>query len=90
MSGGKFDYVQSRIRTAADDLERYIARCEPGVIVEYGAKPEYSKQTLAKFRQCEQTLRQAAVMIHCIDYLACGDYSEESFTKQWTEQVLSP
>ena len=89
MSGGHFDYVQYRIDDAAETLERYIARCEKGDADAYGNKPEHTERTLAKFRECERTLRRAYAMLHRVDYLISGDDSEASFFKRWDEEVPS-
>jgi len=87
MSGGEFDYVQYRIEQAADELESYIRRCESEEVDEYGYKPGYKEETLAKFRECEQTLRRSAVMLHRVDWLASGDDGEEDFHRRWAEDL---
>jgi hypothetical protein len=87
MSGGKFDYVQYRIGQAADEVEQYILRCESDDVDEYGYKPEYTPETLEKFRECEKTLRRASEMLQRVDWLASGDDGEESFHKRWAEKV---
>jgi hypothetical protein len=79
MSGGHFDYIQYRISQAADEVCQYIRRCESDERDEYGYKPEFSKETLEKFRECELTLRRASVMLHRVDYLASGDDGEDQF-----------
>ena len=87
MSGGYFDYVQYRITQAADEVDQYIRRCESDDTDEYGYKPEYSDETIAKFRECEKTLRRAGEMLQRVDWLVSGDDGEECFHRQWAENV---
>jgi hypothetical protein len=87
MSGGHFDYIQYRIDQAADEVEQYIRKCESTETDEYGYKPEYTTETIAKFRECESTLRRAAAMLQRVDWLASGDDGEDCFHKRWEEEV---
>jgi hypothetical protein len=87
MSGGEFDYIQYRIGEAADMVEQYILRCDSPVTDKYGYKPEYSSETMLKFRECELTLRRAAAMLQRMDWLVSGDDAEESFHRRWAEDV---
>jgi hypothetical protein len=87
MSGGHFDYIQYRIDQAADEVEQYIRKCESTETDEYGYKPDFRPETLAKFRECESTLRRAAAMLQRVDWLASGDDSENGFHKRWAEEV---
>ena len=88
MSGGAFDYTQYRIEQAADEVNSEIRRCDPDRLPdEYGYKPDYSQETLAKFRECEQTLRKAAAMLNRVDWLVCGDDGEDSFHSRWDEEL---
>ena len=89
MSGGHFDYVQYRITQAADEVEQYIRRCELDERDECGYKPEYSPETLEKFRECERTLRRAAAMLQRVDWLASGDDGEDCFHHRWAKEVPS-
>lgn len=89
MSGGRFDYIQYRISQAADEVNQYIRMCESDERDEYGYKPEYSPETLQKFRECELTLRKASVMLHRVDYLSSGDDGEESFCSRWEHDLLA-
>jgi hypothetical protein len=89
MSGGYFDYVQHRIDEAADKVDSYIRRCESDYRDKYGYKPEYSADTLARFRECERTLRRAAAMLQRVDWLVSGEDGEDSFHRRWAEEVSS-
>lgn len=89
MSGGHFDYVQYRIDNAADDLERFIARCDSGEADENPFSPENTAAVVAKFRECERTLRRAYAMLQRVDYLISGDDSEDSFFSRWQKEVPS-
>jgi hypothetical protein len=68
MSGGYFDYEQCRMQNMADRLASVIE-----------TNDEYSDKTLAEFSKGLATLRAAAVYLERIDFLLCGDDSEESF-----------
>lgn len=87
MSGGYFDYIQYRIGQAADEVNSYIRRCESGEKDEFGYGPEYKRETIEKFRECEHTLRRASEMLQRVDWLASGDDGEDSFHKRWSEEV---
>lgn len=87
MSGGHFDYIQYRIEQAADEVEQYIRKCESTETDEYGYREEYSPETIAKFRECESTLRRAAAMLQRVDWLASGDDGEDCFHTRWEEEV---
>lgn len=88
MSGGAFDYIQYRIEQAADQVNSEIRRCDPDRLPdEYGYKREYLQETLAKFRECESTLRKAAVMLQRVDWLVSGDDGEDSFHRRWEEEL---
>ena len=89
MSGGYFDYMQDRINHAADEVEKYIQKCESAERDEYDYKPEYSAETVEKFRECERALRRAAAMLQRVDWLASGDDGEECFHKRWADEVPS-
>lgn len=79
MSGRYFDYRQHGIHDAAYAVDAYARRTDTGL----------SPETLARIRLAAATLRRAAHMLHCVDYLASGDYGEESFAEAWDE-VLGP
>lgn len=87
MSGGHFDYMQYRITQAADELQNIIEKCEADEPDEYNYKPEFSADIVAKFHECETTLRCAAAMLNCVDYLASGDIGEHTFRKRWAEAL---
>ena len=87
MSGGHFDYIQYRIEQAADEVEQYIRFCDGGEADGYDYKPDYTRETIAKLKECELTLRRAAAMLQRVDWLASGDDGEDCFHKRWEEEV---
>lgn len=88
MSGGHFDYIQDRIRyAAAEALADYIEQCETGKADEWGFTHEWTPETLAKFRECEQALWAAAAMLQRVDWLISGDDGEETFHARWAKEV---
>lgn len=84
MSGGYFDYVQDSVEQAADEVNSCIRRFESKE-----HKPEYTSETLEKFRECELTLRCAAAMLQRVDWLLSGDDGEDCFHERWAEEVPS-
>jgi hypothetical protein len=90
MSGGHFDYIQHRIRDAAEEIEGIVRRDESAVPNddrdEYGETIHgvpYKPETLAKFRECEAVLRTATAMLQRVDWLVSCDDDEESFHERW-------
>ena len=78
MSGGHFDYKQHAITDIADELEQDIQTNT------YGWTPE----TIARFVEVVRTLRRASKMVHDVDWLMSGDYSEKTFHEEWESQHL--
>jgi hypothetical protein len=87
MSGGKFDYMQYRIDQVADDLNQQIRRAESGEKDQYGYSLNYKPETIAKFKECEETLRRAAAMLQRVDWLLSDDDGEDNFHIRWAEEV---
>ena len=85
MSGGTFNYHESRIEGMADYVRRTYLKHKSKEWVEFVQtqksewfKP-YSKETLAIFKKAYKVLRTAYIYAKCIDYLEAGDYGEDSF-----------
>ena len=78
MSGGYFDYTQFRIMNSRVVLCKYLENLEAGA---------YRPETLAKLRECEQTLRLAGNMLHRVDWFLSADEGEETFHERWAEDV---
>lgn len=87
MSGGKFDYMQYRIDQVADDVNQQIRRAESGEPDDYGYKLKFTPETIAKFKECEATLRRAAAMLQRVDWLLSDDDGEDCFHRRWAEEV---
>lgn len=83
MSGGHFDYVQFRINQAAEQLEEYTQQI---INKEFEEAPEFSQTTIDKFQLCARLLHLNYKMLHHIDYLISGDYSEGTFEQIWQEE----
>ncbi len=77
MSGGHFEYRQYLMREIAEEIENLIRTNDQ--VDEWGHSRNYSPETLAKFQQAAQTVREAAEMVHRIDWLVSGDDGEDSF-----------
>lgn len=83
MSGGHFDYAQYRINDIIVGIEELIKR--NNVCDEQGYCNEFSKATLLKFKEGVDFLRVAGIYAQRIDWLACGDDSEETFHERLKE-----
>ena len=96
MSGGHFDYNQSRIQYIIESIEEEIERngkkieYEPGINrgeweLEYNY--EYPKDIIAEFKKGIYQLKQAYIYAQRIDKLLSGDDSEDSFRKRLKEDL---
>lgn len=89
MSGGRFDYVQSRIWQAAEEMEKLLEEIEKAEPNEYGETLEFLPETIERFKECQWTLNRAAEMLQRVDWLVCSEDGEDSFHKRWEEKVGS-
>lgn len=89
MSGGHFDYKQYDIFEIAREIERLIEFNDSDQVDEYGRKigTGFSGETITKFKIALDILRQADIMTQRIDWLVCGDDSEETFHQRWDENL---
>ena len=78
MSGGHFNCGQFNIEIAADEIDSLI-----------DANDIYSDETIEKFRQAAKVVRQAALMVHRIDWLVSGDDGEDTFHARWKEDMAA-
>lgn len=72
MSGGAFGYHQAKIGYIVDYLEDFM---NSGEFKDY----EFSGKTLNEFQKVIAFLKIAQIYAQRIDWLICGDDSEESF-----------
>jgi hypothetical protein len=75
MSGGNFDNIQFIIPNVVDELEEILERLNGDSNFGY----TLSDETLREFKIAIKLLKQTCVYVNEIDYLICGDTSEESF-----------
>ena len=97
MSGGHFNYKQYEIGHIADDLERYILKCENKVPKDWGDEDENGKYTpyineepeeiLNRMKEGLSYLRKAYIFVHEIDYYLSGDTGPESFHKRLEKEL---
>lgn len=84
MSGGYFNYQQYLFEDIAQQIEHFIKKSE-------SSSPEdfhyYNQETLQKFREAVNTIRQAGIMTQRIDWLVSGDDGEEEFHKRLQEEL---
>jgi len=81
MSGGHFDYRQYLLNDIASEIERVVERNDSSEVDEFGDKIGYgyNEETLKYFKEAIVLLKKCGKMVHDIDYLICGDYSEDTF-----------
>ena len=87
MSGGHFDYQQSRIKDIADEIEHQLSR--NGETTEYGYRIEYSPETVQEFQNAVYQLRKAFVYAQRVDWLLEGDDCERDFHKRLSEELAA-
>ena len=85
MSGGHFDYQQSRINDIADEIEYQIDR--NGETSEYGHTIEYSPEVIKEFKNAVCQLRKAFTYAQQIDRFLSGDVGEDTFHERLTEEL---
>ena len=85
MSGGHFDYQQSRIRDISDEIERQIAR--NGEKNSYGDKTEFSSEAIKEFKTAVYQLRKAFIYAQRIDWFLSADDSEADFHERLAEEL---
>ena len=87
MSGGYFDYQQYIIRDIVTSIQGLIDNNISGQD-EYGyERIVYSSQTIEEFKKGIDVLKLAEVYAQRVDWLVCGDDSEESFHARLTEDI---
>jgi hypothetical protein len=77
MSGGRFDYLQSRYEweDALEVIESHI-KDNPD---------EYTEETLKRFKIGFELIKKAQIYLKRIDYLLSGDDGEETFHERIKE-----
>jgi hypothetical protein len=96
MSGGAFDYNQSRIQYIIEGIEEEIERSGKKIDYEsgYSRGPweleynyEYPPDIINEFKNGLRILKQAYVYTQRIDWLLSGDDGEDSFRKRLKEDL---
>jgi hypothetical protein len=96
MSGGTFDYNQSKIQVIAEDIQEYIdkngrLRTQEELDDEPWNKEthhhKYPDEVIDKFKEAVKVLKQAKVYATRIDWLIAGDDSEKDFFKRLDEEL---
>ena len=85
MSGGHFEYKQYHIANIVDSIKELIKNNH--VEDEYGYKTDYSDETIAEFETAITKLNEAQLYAHRVDWLVCGDDSEESFHERLKQEL---
>jgi hypothetical protein len=85
MSGGHF-YIGSphQIRMVVEEIEDVLSKdmeCGKYCVDVYSAK------TIWEIRRCARRLHAAALLLQRVDYLLCGDYSEDTFHERISEDL---
>lgn len=89
MSGGYFNYRQSKVSYIADEIDALIECNNDKSKDSYGYQigREYPPEIIERFKEAAHTLRQAAEMAQRVDWLVSGDDGEESFIERWDKEV---
>jgi hypothetical protein len=96
MSGGAFDYNQSRIQYIIEGIEEEIEKNGKKIDYEPGYKRyeweseyhyEYPPDIIEEFKNGIRILKQAYVYAQRIDWLLSGDDREDSFRKRLKEDL---
>lgn len=85
MSGGHFDYNQYRISDIADQIERDLSRI--GKTNDYGDVIDIPEDIVDKMFEAITVLRKCEKMVHAIDWYMSGDTGDDSFRKEWGENM---
>jgi hypothetical protein len=85
MSGGHFDYQQSRINDISIAIECQIF--SNGKTSEDGYKTEYSSETIKEFKTAVYQLRKAFIYAQRIDWFLSADDSESDFHERLAEEL---
>jgi len=85
MSGGHFDYQQSRLHDIADEIEELINTNSKSD--RYGVVNDFAPATLARFREAVALLRRVYVYVQRIDWLVSCDDSEGVFHRRLREEL---
>lgn len=90
MSGGFFSHKDWYLDEFADDIEHKIRLNESKELNEWREQlgRNYSAETIEKFKTAVEHLRIARVYVRRIDYLLSGDDSEDSFHRNWEQDLL--
>ena len=89
MSGGYFGNKDWHLDDFAEDIEQKIRNNDSNELNEWGVRigRHYSPETMAKFQQAVEHLRIARLYVRRIDYLLSGDDSEDSFHRNWAQDL---
>jgi hypothetical protein len=89
MSGGYFDYNQYRLNDISDEIDRLVSKNNSTLENEWGECEGafVSDNTIEKFKEISMLLKKCSAMVQRIDWLICGDDSEESFEERWEKEV---
>lgn len=85
MSGGHFNYQQSRINDIADEIEYQIDN--NGETSDYGYTTEYSPEVIKEFKNAVYQLRKAFAYAQRIDWLLSADDGEDTFRERLAEEL---
>ena len=93
MSGGRWDYLQDRIREISDSIEDEIVRNNDAPNPENWWRSDpwpgynYPDEVIEEFKKAHALLLLAETYAQRADWLLSGDDGEESFLKRLKEDV---
>lgn len=83
MSGGHFNLTARDLENLSEELGEIPMYNRPGQEDYY----DFSGDTLERIAFASKLVYIAAKMLERVDYLVCGDDSEETFHKLWEDEV---
>lgn len=101
MSGGHFEYREYSLKSIIEDLKDIIDKNKKEIPEKellggaelYEAYPDeklyynYNDKTIRYIKKTIKCLKKSYKMTRHIDYLICGDYSEDTFLEKITKTI---
>jgi len=89
MSGGHWNYADSQLRYAIDDIQHLIDNNDDDTPNEWGQPTgrHYPPEVLNRYREAITVMRLAEIYWHRIDWLESGDDGEDSFLDRLKKEI---
>lgn len=89
MSGGRWNSLPYRIYGFIEDIDHLIKTNNNQALDEWGHTEgaNYIPEVINELQKAHQLAERLYHMIHCIDFLVCDDYGEETFLEELSERM---